>query len=50
MLRWYKKFTNFFRSPKISDYRTTSSVEKLYYGGALQNQKLTGNSLARNQK
>ena len=50
LLRWYKKLTSLFRSPKISDYRTTSSVERLYHGGALQNQRLTGNPLVRSGK
>lgn len=50
LMCWYRKNNNYGRSRKISDYRATSTAEKLICSGALQSTRLTGAPLARNYK
>lgn len=44
---WYRTNRNYRKPRRISSYRASSTVEKLYASGTLQSSRMTGNPLAR---
>ena len=47
---WYRGRNCWQRTRKYSDYRATTTAQKLICSGALQNQRLAGSPLARGVK
>jgi hypothetical protein len=47
---WRRSNYNYRSARRISEYRATSTAEKLFNSGSLQSSKFTGNPLARDCK